>query len=250
MTKQRIRIAGRRVTYREAGSGRAVVVVPGLGLSGRFYDRSFVPFAAAGLRLVVPDLPGFGGSRGALLGQRVAETSAFMLAFADVLGIERPIWIGHSLGAQVVLDVAVTAPQRTRGVVLVGPTGAPGARTLPRQAWALIREARRAPLPVVLRVCSDYVRTSPVGYLGTWLRYGRDRPLQKLRAVTCPVLVLVGTRDPVIDPAFLDVLLRRLPDARLERVPGGSHALPRAHPDHFNVAVVRFCRDLYEGVAR
>lgn len=249
MTKSRIRIGRRQVTYREAGSGPAVLVIPGLGLSGRFYALSFPAFAAAGLRLVVPDLPGFGSTRRAPLGERVEETREFVLAFADAVGIDSAIWIGHSVGGQVAIDIAVEAPQRTRAVVLVGPTGAPGRRKLPRQAWALVREASRAPFPVVLHVLSDYLRTSPGSYVGTWLRYGRDRPLAKLRAVMCPALVLVGTRDPVIDPLFLDVLLRRLPDARLERVPGGTHALPRAQPAEFNAAVVRFCREIY-GAAR
>jgi hypothetical protein len=99
----------------------------------------------------------------------------------------------------------------------------------------------RAPFSVVLRVLSDYARMSPLGYVGTWIKYGRDTPLDKLRAVACPTLVLVGTRDPIIDPLFLDVLLRRLPAARLERVPGGSHALPRAHAELFNAQVIRFC---------
>ena len=246
MKKERIRVGNRKATYREAGSGRAVVVVPGLGLSGRFYDQSFAGFAAAGMRLVVPDLPGFGSTRGAPLGQPVSETREFLLGLADALGLERPIWIGHSVGAQAAIDVAAAAPHRVRGLVLVGPTGAPGGRTLPRQAWALLREARRAPWRVVLHIASDYARTSPFAYVGTWLRYGRDRPLHKLRAVACPVLILVGTRDPVIDPVFLDVLLRRLPDARVERVPGGTHALPRAQPESFNSAVLRFCRSVYE----
>jgi pimeloyl-ACP methyl ester carboxylesterase len=234
------------VTYREAGSGPAVLVAAGLGLSGRFYDRSFAAFAGAGLRLIVPDLPGFGSSAGPMLGQPVQDTCAFLLSLADALGTERPIWLGHSLGAQVVIDLAAASPHRSRAAVLVGPTGAPGARKLPRQAWALLREASRAPFPVVLRVLSDYVRMSPLGYVGTWIRYGRDTPLDKLRAVVCPTLVLVGTRDPVIDPLFLDVLLRRLPAARLERVPGASHALPRAHAELFNAQVIRFCREVYE----
>ena len=245
MKRQRARIDGRLMTYREAGSGPVVLVVPGLGLSGRFYDRSFAAFAGAGLRLVVPDLPGHGSTRGPGLGQRVPGARAFLLSFADMLGIERPIWLGHSLGAQVVIDLASAAPHRARGVVLVGPTGAPGARKLPRQAWALVREALRAPFPVVLHVLSDYLRVSPLAYVGTWLKYGRDAPLEKLRAVACPVLVLVGTRDPVIDPLFLDVLLRRMPAARLERVPGASHALPRAHAERFNALVIGFCREVF-----
>jgi pimeloyl-ACP methyl ester carboxylesterase len=246
LRKHRTRIDGRQVTYREAGNGTPVLVASGLGLSGRFYDLSYDAFASAGMRLVVPDLPGFGSTGGAWLGQRVPETRAFLLSFADAVGIERAVWIGHSIGGQVVIDVATAAPHRVRGLVLAGPTGSPGARKLPRQALALVREAVRAPVPVVLRVLSDYLRISPLAYVGTWVRYGGDTPLEKLRGVNCPVLVVVGTRDPVIDPLFLDVLLRRLPAATLERIPGGTHALPRAHADAFNALVVRFCRELQE----
>lgn len=247
MTKHELEIGGRRAVVRSAGNGPAVIVVPGLGLSGRFYEQSFEAFADAGLRLVVPDLPGSGGTRGGALGQNVTQMSEFAVSVADALGIERAIWLGHSLGAQVVLELAVSSPQRIRGIILVGPTGRPGPRKLPRQAWALLRETVRAPFPVVLRVASDYLHTSPLSYLGTWLRFGGDQPLEKLRAVRAPALVLVGTRDPVIDTLFLDVLLRRLPNARLERVPGGTHALPRGSVADFNAAVLRFCREVNTG---
>ena len=45
-------------------------------------------------------MPGFGGSRGAWLGQDVAASRAFLLSFADALGIDSAVWIGHSIGAQ------------------------------------------------------------------------------------------------------------------------------------------------------
>lgn len=246
MKRGELRLDGRRVVYREAGNGAPVLVISGLGLSGRFYEHSYDAFARAGLRLVVPDLPGFGGSRGGRLGHDVAGGRQFMLAFADALAIERAVWVGHSVGAQTALDIAATAPHRARGIVLVGPTGAPGRPRALRQAGALALEALRAPLPVVLRVLADYVRTSPLAYLGTWLRFTRDQPLEKLRAVQCPVQVVVGTRDPVADAELLELLLRRLPSAELVRVAGGTHALPRSEWQEFNAAVTRFCRELAE----
>ena len=235
------------MVYREAGRGAPVVVISGLGLSGRFYDRSYEPFARAGLRLVVPDLPGFGGSRGAWLGQDVAASRAFLLSFADALGIDSAVWIGHSIGAQTAIDLAAHAPHRARGIVLVGPTGAPGRPRALRQLAALAVEATRAPLPVVLRVLSDYARTSPLVYGGTWLRFARDHPLEKLRAVQCPAQVVIGSHDPVADAELVELLLRRLPAAEAVRVAGGTHALPRSEAEQFNAAVTDFCRRVVEG---
>lgn len=247
MKKARLQLDGKRVVYREAGSGAPVVVISGLGLSGRFYDRSYGAFASSGLRLVVPDLPGFGGTRGGWLGQDVAGSCAFMLAFADALEIQRAVWVGHSIGAQTAIELAASSPHRARGIVLVGPTGAPGKPRALRQVVALGIEAVRAPFPVVLRVLSDYARTSPLAYGGTWLRFSRDRPLDKLRAVQCPTQVVIGTRDPVADAEFVELLLRRLPAAEVTTVAGGTHALPRSEAEQFNAAVTQFCRRVTEG---
>lgn len=248
MTRRTLRIDDRRVVYREAGSGPAVVVLTGLGLSGRFYERSYDVFARAGLRLYVPDLPGFGGSRGGWLGRNVEQTRAFALAFADAVGIERAIWVGHSIGAQAVIDLAAHAPHRAHGIVLAGPTGAPGRPRALRQIAALAVEAVRAPLPVVLHVLSEYVRVSPLAYGGTWLRFSRDTPLDKVRAVQCPAQVVIGTRDPIADAEFVELLLRRLPHAEVARIPGGTHALPRSQAEAFNTAVTRFCRRVLDGL--
>jgi len=176
----------------------------------------------------------------------VGAACQLVLGLTGMLGIERAVWVGHSLGAQVVVRLAVEHPQLTRGVVLVDPAWTPEVWRLPRQAWSLLWEACLAPLPVVWRVLTDYARVSPLAYVGTWLRYGRDQPLGWLPAVTCPTLVLVGTRDPIVGPRSLARWLRQLPDARLVRVPGGSHALPRAQAEQFNTLVTRFCRSVYD----
>jgi pimeloyl-ACP methyl ester carboxylesterase len=51
-------------SYRESGAGLPVVIVPGLGLTSRFYEQSYATFARNGLRLLVPDLPGTGDTAG------------------------------------------------------------------------------------------------------------------------------------------------------------------------------------------
>jgi pimeloyl-ACP methyl ester carboxylesterase len=230
----------RRLSWRESGSGPPVVLAAGLGLSSSFYEGSYGPMAAAGVRLLVPDLPGWGGTPGPLTGISPHYTASFLEHFAHQLGLRGAVWAGHSLGAQAVVELAVRRPELVRGLVLVGPTGRPGALEVLRQAGAIAVESTRVSLHVMRGIARDYLRTPPQRYLGTWLRHGRHDLAWQLRAVRCPVLVLVGDRDPVCTRGFIRMLEHCLPDARVEWVPGGTHALPRGSVAEFNARVARF----------
>jgi pimeloyl-ACP methyl ester carboxylesterase len=158
--------------------------------------------------------------------------------------VDRAVWIGHSLGAQVVTRIAARWPDRARAVVLVGPTGDHRRLLLARQAAGLAREAGRTSARVIRAVARDYLSASPARYIGTWIRHARDDMTARLGDVRCPALVVVGTDDPICRPAFVQRLRRGLPDARVHWVPGGTHALPRGHADTFNRIVTGFILDV------
>jgi pimeloyl-ACP methyl ester carboxylesterase len=238
----RVEVCGRIASYREAGSGVAAIVTAGLGLTSRFYEESYAAFAAAGIHLVVPDLPGWGDTPGPRTGLNPGDTAQFLIDFAHARGIRRAVWIGHSLGAQAVVHVAERRPDLAAGIVLVGPTGGRGRFELARQAWGLAVEARRTSLGVIAAVAREYVRTSPVRYVGTWLRHSRDELPGRLRRIQCPALILAGDADPVCRPEFIELLRHRLPHAEVEWVRGGTHALPRGHAAEFNRRVIEFIR--------
>jgi pimeloyl-ACP methyl ester carboxylesterase len=238
-----VRIDGRRVRYREAGGGAPVVLVAGLGLSGRFYDRSYAAYAAAGLRLIVPDLPGAGATRGPITGLDAASIAAFLERFATALGICAAGWIGHSIGWQPAARLAVARPDLVAALVAAAPT-------LPRRhrraAWQLARFARvaaRVDASVVHGVARDYIRTTPLHYVGTWLKHARDDPFSYAAAVRCPFLVLVGGRDPMSPEEDVAALLQRLPEACRIEVEDGTHGLPRQSAAAFNRITTRFLRE-------
>lgn len=245
--RRRTMVLGRPASYRETGHGRVAFMTAGLGLSSAFYRGSYPAFAAAGIRLIVPDLPGYGNTPGPRTGTGPDDTATFLLAFADAIGVHRGVWIGHSLGAQAVVEVAARAPGRCAGVVLAGPTGAPMRFPLLRQAAGLAIEGTRAPWAVVKAAVGEYVQTAPSRSIGTWIRYAHHDTAARLRAVKCPALVLAGDRDPVARDEFLELLRRELPYSRIEYVPGATHGLPRGDPDHFNDRVIDFVKECYDG---
>ncbi|HEX6309956.1 MAG TPA: alpha/beta hydrolase [Longimicrobiales bacterium] len=240
----RLETDGLRASWREAGAGRPAIVTAGLGLTGRFYEESYEAFAAAGIQLIIPDLPGWGETPGPRTGLTSAQSAEFLIAFAHELGIRGAVWIGHSLGAQAVVRLAGRRPDLAAGIVLVGPTGAPGRMELLRQVRGLAVEAKRTSWAVIRAVARDYIRTSPVRYVGTWLRHSGDSIVERLPAVRCPALILAGDADPVCRPEFVELLRHCIPHAEVAWVPGGTHALPRGRAEAFNRAVIAFIRSI------
>jgi pimeloyl-ACP methyl ester carboxylesterase len=76
-------------------------------------------------RVIAPDLPGFGGSPadpGTVTMTRYADTIVELL---DVLGIDSPIFIGHSMGGLLSIEVAARHSDRVAAALLVSSGGIP-----------------------------------------------------------------------------------------------------------------------------
>jgi pimeloyl-ACP methyl ester carboxylesterase len=117
--------------YFVGGSGPPLVLVHGLGgWAGNW--QALVPLLLPGRRLIVPELPGHGGSEP--LGRRVPNLDPFADLLLDLLAHEdaRPAsWVGHSLGALVGVRAAVRRPEAVAALVLAA---APGIASSSRRA--------------------------------------------------------------------------------------------------------------------
>jgi pimeloyl-ACP methyl ester carboxylesterase len=120
MLPKRIRVDGLSVRYFQAGEGAPVLLLHGasLGSSADVWTRNLAPLAAHGLRVIAPDLPGFGGTDNPA-DASVAYRRKFILAFMGALDLPRAALVGHSQAGRVALDLALSDPGRiTRVVVL------------------------------------------------------------------------------------------------------------------------------------
>ena len=125
--------------------------------------------------------------------------------------------------------------------MLVGPTGSPGRFRRLRELAALAQTTPRESLPVLLSIAREYLHVSPLRYLGTWFRAAHDHPVEHAAQVRCPVLVLIGERDPVPTHAYVELLRQSIPDVRVEYIAGGAHGVPYDRADEFNRRATEFC---------
>lgn len=232
---------------REPAEGAPTVVfVHGLvtdNLSSFYYTLAG-PAVVAGARVVLYDLRGHGRSHRPEAGYTADDGVTDLCALLDALGIGEPVYLaGNSYGGILAARMAVTAPDRVAGLVLIeascAGTGAAAwiedmANTLSVTALRLEHDGardqykkagQRRMARLVTHVDGLLNRTSIVDDVAS------ERPLSpaELAAIRCPVLGVYGERSELVDAAA--ELERHVPDCTIEILPGLAHTVLREATD-------------------
>jgi pimeloyl-ACP methyl ester carboxylesterase len=213
-----------RIRYLVAGAGPAVVLVHGLG-GGAGNWRLIAPALAAGWRVIVPDLPGHGGSSALPAAPTLDPYAEAVHAVLEAEEALPAVWVGHSLGSPIALRAAIRRPEAVHGIVLAAGAGIssslrtgqlvvsllsvlePGKLVAPyrhrlsrsrlgREAtfgwWAVADAARLDP------EMAEAFLAGPAGHTDT-ASAGKALvtldPREELGLVTCPCLCLWGAND-------------------------------------------------------
>ena len=108
--------------YAVGGSGPPVVLVHGLGGAASNWI-AIAPALAAEHRVIVPELPGHGGSAPLPAAPTVDPFADAVLAVLEAEDALPATWVGHSLGGLIGLRAAVRRPEAVTGIVLAAAAG-------------------------------------------------------------------------------------------------------------------------------
>ena len=264
---------GARLRYYVGGAGSGsvptLVLVHGLGGAASNWCE-LVPLLAPRFRLLVPDLPGHGGSSPLPSAPTLSSFAEAVFRVAESEGLLPAAVVGHSLGGLVALRLALRRPQAVRALVLAAAAGISSASRIRETLVTLVVLTRPA------RVVAPHRRL--IARLG-WLRYpvlgywevsdpsalspravegflagpaihtdiadaGRALvaadPRLELDRVRCPTLVLWGARDHMVPLEDGIDYARRL-RASLRVIPDCGHLLIGERPDACAEAITGFC---------
>lgn len=272
-----VNAAGIRLHYVERGQGRPVVFLHGNGMTVEDMLISGVLGAAAdrSFRAIAIDRPGFGHSERPRGTAWTASAQAELLprVFA-LLGIDRPIVVGHSLGTMVALALALNHPDQVSGlvlasgyyyptaradVVLVSPPATPilgdllcytiaplmGEMMAPRMVAKMFspqpvpaKFEKAFPFGLMLRPSQIRASTKDATHMipdASWMA-GRYPELG------CPVAILAGDADAVVDlKAQAQTLHAAVPGSILDIFAGIGHMTHHADPARVVRAVRLVC---------
>jgi pimeloyl-ACP methyl ester carboxylesterase len=248
--------------YRESGAGTVpLVLLQHFRGNLDSWDPALIDALASTRRVVTFDNAGVGGSSGTTP-DTVAQMARDAIAFLTALGPGQADLLGFSIGSFVAQEIALTRPGLVRKLILASaaPQGAAG-----MHGWAadvigavgtpetgpedylgvfFTRSAasRQAGQDALRRM---YARTQDRDKATTWetrlsqydavCDWGipNHALLQRLSALSLPVLVANGDSDPMILPRYSYLLAGLIPQALVKIYPDSAHGFLFQHYAQF-----------------
>ena len=210
-----------------------VVLVHGSPGTSRVFG-SVTPALAAGFRVIVPDLPGFGASTHKLPDYSFRAHAQYILELLNELRIRKAQLVGFSMGGGVVLSMADIAPERVASIVLLSAIGVQEQELL--GSYWLNHVLHGAQLGALWLLREGAPHFGFLDRIALDVEYARNfydsdqRPLRTiLERYKGPMLILHGNRDPLVPVAAAMEHHQLVPQSRL-RVIDGDHFMVFQRP--------------------
>jgi pimeloyl-ACP methyl ester carboxylesterase len=230
---------GISISYESAGEGPPnLLCMHGCAGSGRYFDATIEQLDLARVRAVTLDLRGHGRSDpGADDGFTLDRIAADALAVADAAELDEFVVLGFSMSAKFAQYLALVAPERVGGLILVA--GCPASEIpLPAELtddWF----GREGDAARMAEIASDYASNPIAPELLE--RFGEDAAtigraalegtldaacatsfIERIGAIAAPALVVGGRHDAMFTPELLrEAVAGPLPSARLALLDAG-----------------------------
>lgn len=213
---------GSTLVTETGGEGdRTFVLVHGIGMGRRVF-ADVAERLVSDSRVIAVDLPGYGEAPEPERTPTIERMADTLAALIRERGLDKPVLIGHSMGTQVVSEVAARHPSLTERIVLVGPTVEVGARSPLRQLWRLGRDLITESPKVLLLGAREYLRAGPYlrRKMHAMLAHEPEKTYPSIRA---RALVLRGATDPVCPEPWCRWVAEQIPDAAFTQIDEHGH---------------------------
>ena len=270
------RLSQVQLHYVAAGVGRPVVLLHGFPDYWRGWDKQIGPLAAAGHRVIIPDLRGYN------LSDKPSGVSAYRLELlaGDVADLIETVGdglatvVGHDWGGVIAWHVAEWYPALVDRLVIMNGPHTSSFRKVARRPRQILKSSYvgffQLPwIPETMLSAGDYAvlrstlrRASPTftaadlelyveaAKRSDALRYPlnyyraavRRNPVGAMRPhlIETPTLVMWGDKDAVLDPILAEPDRRWVPDVRVEHFDDAGHWVHRDRAEDVNAALIDF----------
>jgi pimeloyl-ACP methyl ester carboxylesterase len=263
MAIDQITVGDAVLNVEEEGAGRPLLLVHGFPLDHTMW-REQIEGLSARMRVIAPDLRGFGHSQGevgdVLTMDRLADDLATLL---DAMRIDEPIvFCGLSMGGYIGWRFAARHGDRLWRLVQCDTRAAADspdaaktrhetAQRVLREGSGVVAEAMKPKLfhpdtleqnPDIVAAMESVMLATAPKMIAAALRGMAERPdsTELLPRLNTPSLLLCGEQDAITPPAEMRQMAAAMPQATFLEIPGAAHMAPLESPAHVNAAILEF----------
>lgn len=279
-SSRQVQVDSLRISYTEAGKGEPLLMIHGLGGNASHWKRNMEQLSKT-YHCIAVDLPGYGSSEPANRTDAASQLDFYagtLAAFMKKLQLPSAVVMGHSMGGQVAMILALEHAALVKKLILIAPAGLEmftategsllsayaTAAFYEKQDSAAIRRSYQANffnMPeaaqqlvqerIALKQCpffGSYCAQIPMGVKGML-----GHPVaESLAEILQPALVLFGEKDalipnkilhPSLTVAAVAAVAKQMPAATVQLIPEAGHLLQYEKPKAVNEAVIRFLQN-------
>lgn len=230
---------GGKIAYSKYGSGdKLIVILHGWGCNKEMF-ANIAEHLSKKYTVIVPDLPGFGESAEPPEAYSVGDCTNMMIDFIKSFGFKSVSLIGHSYGGRVIIKMfsKEDLPFKIEKVCLVDSAGIKPKKTLGQKLSLLCYKGGRRILSLPpfkklfpnaienwrkKRGSADFNNASEIMKKTLVLAVNEDLT-NCLKNIDCPTLLFWGDKDDATPLSDAKIMEKKIPDAGLVVLEGGSH---------------------------
>ena len=233
----------------DLGNGSSILLLHGGG--GPHSVTAFAELLSEHARVLLPTHPGFVGSPYIQQIQTVADVANLYVALIRRLDLSRVTVVGISIGGWIACEIALLAPDRLAGMVLVDSVGLQVAGedvldvfSTPRERLPSLAFHRPEQFMMDPKTQTLHQKEAMAANFAALGRYGRSQRMQdptlgpRLATLDAPTLVLWGESDRVVSPAYGRAFAAAIPGARFALIKEAGHSPQIEQPEQLLAHVV------------
>lgn len=230
-------VNGLLTNYLKTGQGKTVLLLHGWGDSSATF-KQLANDLSQDYQLLIPDLPGFGGTQRPPEDWGLDEYAQFVGHFLKKIDVNPYAVAGHSNGGAIAIEATANKLIDPKKLILLASAGI----RMPKQALKLtarVGKAVTAPLPkhVKHKIKKRYYdaigsEALDLPELEPVFRKVVGQDVQaSAKKIKLPTLIIYGSDDEAAPPIYGDIFHEAIKDSKLELIDGPGHFIHQEEPE-------------------
>lgn len=224
-------IKGLKINYKTLGEGKPLLILHGWGSRSDNWQRVGELLAQKGIKVIIPDLPGFGRSQKPSIAWGLDEYCEFLQELVEFLNLERFYLLGHSFGGELAVKYSLRFPEKINKLFLIDASCIRTRDFKKKLLYIISKIFRIFSFSSFLRKAfykfvvgkSDYLSVEGV-MRDTYLKVIAEDLSGVLSQIKIPTVIIWGEKDDITPLNDARIISQRIKNSRLEIIPDVGHS--------------------------